>query len=408
MTTQRGNLVDADRNIVRKDPIQIMFHHRIRKSPYFFKTIEYGAKAFSTYNHMYLPSYYSELENEYWCLLNNVVVWDVSVERIVEITGRDAEKFTNMLTPRDLTKCKIGQCKYVVICDKNGGILNDPVLSRLGKNHFWLALADSDILFWAKGVAQNSGMKVNIIEPDVSPLQVQGPKSQQLVYDLFGDQINGMKYYDFIETDLDGIPLVLTRTGYTGEMGFELYLRDGSRGEELWDRVFAAGEPYSVAPAGPCNIRRIEAGMLSWGFDMTVEDNPFQVYEPEMLRWLVNLDQKADFIGKEALQRIKTRGVRRKLVGVEIYDENDEKIMSARHAFEKRGWQVSRHGKIVGDLRSMAYSPWLGKNIGYAMVPSSCAKLGTGLTMHTPSGNTLKATVVKKPFVDPRKIKPKS
>ena len=217
------------------------------------------------YNHTLFPIRFADEEAEYWHLVNHVTLWDVSVERQVEITGPDAFRFVNRLTPRDLTRCAVGQGKYVVITADDGGIINDPVLLRLGENHFWLALADSDVLLWARGVALDSGLRVEIHEPDVSPLQVQGPKAGEVVRELFGDRVLGLKYYHFIETTLDEIPVVVTRTGWTGEVGYEIYLRDGSRGDELWERIMAAGRPYDIRPTGPSDIRRIEAGILNWG-----------------------------------------------------------------------------------------------------------------------------------------------
>jgi glycine cleavage system aminomethyltransferase T len=329
-------------------------------------------------------------------LIEGVTLWDVGVERQVEIMGPDAFAFTNMLTPRDLTQCKIGQGKYVLITDEDGVIINDPVLMRLGENHFWLAVADSDVLLWAKGVALNSGMDVEIREPDVSPIQIQGPKSKQVMERLFGGKILAMPYYHFVETKLDGIPLIVTRTGWTGEVGYEIYLRDGSRGVELWEKVMEAGKPDNIAPTGPSDIRRIEAGILNHGIDMTLDNNPYEVG----LERLVDLDKKSDFIGKEALRRIKAEGVKRKLAGVEI-DGAPLDLNLTR-------WPVRRDGKQVGHVTSAVFSPRLKKNIGYAMLPIEHAASGTSLTVSIPDGEERSAKVVKKPFLDPTKDIPKS
>ena len=376
---------------------RIGFQSRIRRSPYFNATRRYGCKVYSTYNHMYLPMSYDDPVNEYWKLINDVTLWDVGVERIVEITGPDAFAFTNLLTPRDLTKCAVGQCKYVVITAADGGIINDPVLSRLGENHFWLALADSDVLLWAKGLAVYAGMDVQIQEPDVSPVQVQGAKSKQVMQALFGDKVLELAYYDCMETDLNGMPVVIARTGWTAEVGFEIYLRDGKRGEELWQTVMEAGKPYNISPIGPCQIRRMEAGILNYGVDMTLADNPYEVG----LDWLIDLDQDADFIGKEALKKIKQQGIKRKLVGVEISGDP----LPAPN--EQPYWSVSYNGTVVGKLRSFTYSPRLEKTIGYAMVPIEHAELGSELTVETVISEA-KMMVVEKPFLDPSKDIPKS
>jgi len=367
-----------------------------RKSPFFEATQRAGAKAYDIYNHMYLPGLYTDPFEEYWHLINHVTLWDVSVERQVEISGKDGAKFAELITPRDLTKCNVGQGKYVVITDENGGIINDPVLIRLEKNRFWLSLANSDTLLWAKGLAVNSGMDVDISEPDVSPLQVQGPDSKNVLKDLVGPKVLDLGYYYFMSEKIDGIPVVITRTGWTAEVGYEIYLTDGRRGVELWDRIMEAGKKYDIRPIAPSEIRRIEGGILNYGSDMTLENNPYEVG----LGWLVDLNKKADFVGKKALVKIKKEGVKRKLVGVEIQGPQI-------HAWATEFWDVKKDGKKVGHLTALTYSPRLEKNIAYAWVPIRLAKLGTRLMIATSAGERA-ATVVKKPFVDPKKSIPKS
>ena len=369
---------------------------RLRRSPFFEATQRHGAKAYTVYNHMLFPICFDDLEAEYHHLLEHVTLWDVAVERQVEITGPDAFAFTNMLTPRDLSKCAVGQGKYVVITAEDGGIINDPVLLRLGENHFWLALADSDVLLWARGVALKSGLRVNLVEPDVSPLQVQGPKAKDVVQALFGDAVTKLRYYWFLETKLDGIPVVVTRTGWTGEVGYEIYLRDGSRGDELWERIMQAGKPHNIRPTGPSDIRRVEAGILNWGADMTLQNNVYEVG----LGHLVDAGKRVDYIGRVALVRIKAEGVRQTLVGIEIE--------GARIEMNAVPWAAAVNGTGIGKVTSAIYSPRLMKNIGYAMVPIAHSTLGTALTVTIPGGGARKATVVPRPFVDPGKAIPKS
>src|SRR5262245_36588102 len=369
---------------------------RLRRSPYFEATQRHGAKAYTVYNHMLFPICFGDLEEEYWHLVDHVTLWDVSVERQVEITGRDALAFANLLTPRDLGRCAVGQGRYVVITSKNGGIVNDPVLLRLGENHFWLALADSDVLLWAQGVAVHSGMKVEITEPDVSPLQVQGPKAKHVLESLFGDRVLKLRYYHFLETLLDGIPVIVTRTGWTGEVGYEIYLRDASRGGDLWERVMEAGKPHQIRPTGPSDIRRIEAGILNWGADMTLENN---VYEVGLER-LVDEDKAATYIGKEALKEIRRKGVARKLVGVEIAGDPV--------SFNADKWVVKAGGKALGRITSVVWSPRLKKNIGYAMLPTAQSALATKLSVEIPGIGERQAIIVEKPFVDPEKAIPKT
>ena len=368
---------------------------RLKRSPYFEATQRHGCWGYTVYNHMFLPIGYDDLEQEYRKLLNDVTVWDVSVERNVEIAGADGARFMNLLTPRDLSKCAVGEGRYVLLTDEAGGIVNDPVLLRLEANRYWLAAADSDVLLWAKGVACNSGMKVDIRELDVAPMQIQGPKSRPLMQDLFGERVTNLSYYQFFETALDSIPLIVTRTGWTGELGYEIYLLDPGRGADLWERVMAAGKPYSIAPTGPSDIRRIEAGILNYGIDMTIATNPYEVG----LGRLVNLDKAGGFIGKEALQRVSTEGVQRKLVGVEID--------GARLDLNMTRWPVRAGDAVVGEITSAVYSPRLKKNIGYAMLPVRNGTLGGKLAVETPDG-VRAATVVTMPFIDPAKAIAKS
>ena len=290
------------------------FGTQIRKSPYFDSTVKWGATGFSVYNHMYIPRDFGSPEKNFWNLIEKSILCDVAVERQVEITGPDAYKFIQLLTPRDLSKLAVGQCKYVLIINNEGGILNDPVLLRLAENHFWLSLADSDVLLWAQGVAVNSGLNVQIKEPDVSPLQLQGPTSGEIMVKLLGEDIKDLKYYWLREYHLDGIPLIVSRTGWSSELGYEIYLRDGSKGNELYEKIMEAGKEHGLKPGHTSTIRRIEGGMLSYHADADITTNPFELG----LDRLVNLDSDINFVGKGALQKIKQDGITRKQVGLEI------------------------------------------------------------------------------------------
>jgi glycine cleavage system aminomethyltransferase T len=367
------------------------FGAQIRKSPFFEATVRWGARAFSVYNHMYIPRDFGDPEQNFWNLVNDAILCDVAVERQVEITGPDAAKFIQMLTPRDLSNQSIGQCKYVLITNADGGILNDPILLRLGENHFWLSLADSDILLWAQGVNVHLGMDVAIREPDVSPLQLQGPKSGEVMKALFGMRILDLRYYWMREVDLDGIALVVSRTGWSSELGYELYLRDGSRGDELWEKIMAVGVRYGLKPGHTSTIRRVEGGMLSYHADADIDTNP---YELGMDR-LVNLEMEADFIGKAALRRIRENGVTRKQVGLRI---EGPPLKGPNTAF----WTVSRNGKKIGKVTSAVYSPRLERNIALAMVSADWAEIGSKVDIAMPRGSA-RATIVEKPFFDPKK-----
>ena len=367
------------------------FGTQIRKSPYFDATVKWGASGFSVYNHMYIPRDFGDPEQNFWNLINDAILCDVAVERQVEITGPDAAQFVQMLTPRDLSQMAVGQCKYILITNAEGGIINDPVLLRLEQKRFWISLADSDVLLWAQGVAVHAGLDVTIFEPDVSPLQLQGPRSLQIMTALFGEEIESLKYYWLRQYMLDGIPVVVSRTGWSSELGYELYLQDGSRGTELWEKIMAAGQPFGLQPGHTSSIRRIEGAMLSYHADMDIRTNPFELG----LDRLVALDAPHEFIGKSALQKIKQSGVTRKQVGLVI---DGEPFTGPNTTF----WPVETDGQAVGKVTSAVYSPRLQKNIALAMVGTGSADIGTELSVMTATG-ARRAVVVEKPFYDPKK-----
>ena len=367
------------------------FGTQIRKSPYFDATVRWGATGFSVYNHMYIPRDFGSPEQNFWNLVNDAILCDVAVERQVEITGPDAYQFIQLLTPRDLSKLAIGQCKYILIVNEQGGILNDPVLLRLGENHFWLSLSDSDILLWAQGVAVNAGFNVSIQEPDVSPLQLQGPKSGMIMEKLFGESVKDLKYYWLRELELEGIPLVVSRTGWSSELGYELYLRDSLKGDQLWELIMEAGKEFGLQPGHTSSIRRIEGGMLSYHADADIHTNPFEVG----LDRLVALDSDINFIGKKALQKIHEEGVKRIQVGLEI---SGEAFQGPNTIF----WPLQKNGKTVGKVTSAVYSPRLKKNIALAMVDVEVSELGQSLDILIDK-DIRQSVVVEKPFFDPKK-----
>ncbi|PUB17083.1 glycine cleavage T C-terminal barrel domain-containing protein [Yoonia sediminilitoris] len=367
------------------------FGTQIRKSPYFDATVRWGAQGFSVYNHMYIPRDFGDPEQNFWNLVNEAILCDVGVERQVEITGPDAAKFTQMLTCRDLSKMAVGQCKYILITNADGGILNDPILLRLAENHFWISLADSDILLWAQGVAINSGLDVTIGEPDVSPLQLQGPMSGEIMKALFGDEIMDLRYYWLREVELDGIPLIVSRTGWSSELGYEIYLRDGSKGDLLWETIMAAGLEFGLKPGHTSSIRRIEGGMLSYHADADMSTNPFELGFDR----LVNLDMEADFIGKAALRRIKDAGISRKQIGLII---DGEPLTAPNTTF----WEINLGGDTIGKVTSAVYSPRLKRNIALAIVSAEHANIGAQVEVVTKSGPST-ATICERPFYDPKK-----
>jgi aminomethyltransferase len=367
------------------------FGTQIRKSPFFDATVRWGAKDFSIYNHMYIPRDFGNPEENFWNLVNNAILCDVSVERQVEITGSDASKFVQYLTPRDIAKCAVGQCKYILITDEKGGILNDPVLLRLAENHFWMSLADSDVLLWAKGVAINSKMDIQICEPDASPLQLQGPKSGEIIKVLFGEKVADLRYYWLKEVEFLGMPLIVSRTGWSSELGYEIFLRDSSKGTLLWDKIMEIGGPLGLVPGHTSTIRRIEGGMLSYHADLTLENNPFELG----LDRLVNLDIESDFIGKNALKLIKKNGATRKQVGLIL---DCKPLCSPNKDF----WKISKDGKAIGKVTSAVYSPRLKQNLALAILEVSFSDLGLYVDVEI-DGLKVIGKIVEIPFYDPKK-----
>ena len=371
---------------------------RNRRTPFYDATQKYGPLGFTVYNHMYFPIRFGTFEEEFDALLNAVTIWDVAVERCLEISGQDGFKFAQLLTPRDLSKCAVGQAKYVLICDSDGGIINDPVLTRMDENTFWFALASSDALLFARGLKNAyPDLEVNIREADVAPLQIQGPRSKELMIDLLGKDIAGLKYYYWTRAEIAGAPVVITRTGWTSEVGYEVYLTEPAKGTEVFEAIMKAGEPYGLRPTGPSDIRRIEGAIFNWGADMTYENNAFELG----LERLVDFDlSDSASISMAAYRRIQGEGVARKIGGVVIDGHPFPELNNTK-------WPVSIDGRVVGKVTSAIYSPRLEANIGYAWLPLELAQPGQAVKVETEWG-LREAVVTPMPFVDPLKRIPLS
>ncbi|MEX0753936.1 MAG: glycine cleavage T C-terminal barrel domain-containing protein [Actinomycetota bacterium] len=372
---------------------------RNRRTPYYEATQKYGPKGFTVYNHMYFPIRFDDFEKEFDTLLNDVTLWDVSVERCLEISGPDGFTFAQLMTPRDLGKCQVGQAKYVLVCDSDGGIINDPVLTRMDENTFWFALASSDTLLWARGLKNAyPELDVTIKEADVAPLQVQGPKSKDLMVDLVGESILDIKYYWFTNAEIAGAPVVITRTGWTSEVGYEVYLTDGSKGTEVYEALMKAGEKYNIKPTGPSDIRRIEGAIFNWGADMTYQENAFELG----LERLVDLDTVSEdaCISIKAYKDIKAKGVSKNINGVEFDGDPFPSLNNVK-------WDIREGSAKIGKVTSAIYSPRLKKNIGYGWLPADKSVLGSTISVETEWGPRT-GTVVEMPFVDPSKQIPVS
>jgi glycine cleavage system aminomethyltransferase T len=366
-----------------------------RQSPFFKSTLRAGCTAYDIYNHMYLPGYFDDPDTEYALLSTGVTMWDVGVERTVQVAGPDADRLIDMITCRDLTTCAVKQGKYMIVTSPEGGIVNDPVLLHVAENTWWMQLADSDAGLYAMGVGATSGLDAEVTFPDVHPMQVQGPLSAKTLEKLVGPSIYDIKYYWVDEFEINGIPVLISRTGWTAIPGFEVNLLDGSKGDELWTAVAEAGEEFGIKPIAPCEARRIEAGIFNYGSDMTIDDTPLHVMGLERLVE----DQPQDYIGKAALERIKEQGVDRKLVGIELGGDELRAEMS-------EVWPVHHEGREVGRMTDAVWSPGLEKNIGYVWVPVELSAPGTALDVETEDGEHLVGRTAAIPFVDPRKERP--
>ena len=365
---------------------KVVFSPRVRKSPYFASTMKYGAQAFSIYNHMYMPISYEGTVEDYKNLLNGVQLWDVGVERQVQIKGPDAESLSQFLTPRNIKKCSKGQAMYAPFLDFKGGFINDPVMLKIDDDCYWFSLADGDALLWVQGIAAGYKFDVDIDEPDVSPLQVQGPNSTKLMTKVFGDWVNNLGFYRFKEVNHEGIPMVIARMGYSTELCYELFLQDQSKGDELWGILWQAGQDLNISAGSPNIILRLEGGILSYLADMNRTNNPYEVG----LDWMVDLDQEDDFIGKEALLEINLKGPAKKLMGVEIQGDPIT-------AFNEEHWPVLIDGKTVGSMNALVYSPRLDKNIGYTILDIKHAKSGEEIIIFSPE-KELRAITVDLPW----------
>jgi len=375
-----------------KLPLTIGIGTRIRKSPYYESDLKYGVTGFTIYNKMYLPTGFSGPEKEYESLINDVTFGDFAAERQVEINGPDAHKFVSYVQPRNLEKCAIGSCKYILLTDTNGGIVNDACLLRLEENKFWISPGDGDVILWLQGIAINSGMDVSIHEPDVSPLQISGPKSGKLIQKLFNGEHDDLGYYKAKQTSLNNIPMVIARTGWSGELSYELYLQDRKLGNKLFELVHDAAKEFNGRVIAPNTIRTIEGGLLSYGSDFGRTHNPFTIGFGR----LVDLDQDADFIGKEALKAIKEKGLTEKLVGIEL--EGDP-IRQAPENF----WPIrNSDNKKIGRVSRAFFSPRLQKNIGLGIVDIDYADELTKFFVSTPHGD-LESVVVSMPWFEAEK-----
>ncbi|MGC6412989.1 MAG: glycine cleavage T C-terminal barrel domain-containing protein [Candidatus Puniceispirillaceae bacterium] len=368
---------------------------RIRKSPFFEATIASGATEFHPYNGMWMPVGYDTPVNEYWNVIERAGLWDVAVQRVVEFSGPDALAFMELLTPRNVAKVAVGQCRYIFLCNQDGGLLNDPVMLRIAEDRFWICCADADMYMWAKGVAVHAGMNVDIGTPAVYPMQIQGPASVKIISRLFGDSVLDLGYYRWMQVQLDGRDFILSRTGFSSEVGFELFMLGAEGGTEIWNHILSEGAEFGLTPGSPNRIRRIEGGVLDYGSDMTIDENPFEVG----LGKRIDFD-KGDFIGRDALLALSKTPPARTMCGVFVDGPAFKKNNEHR-------WPVYCGDRQVGEMTSAVHSPRLERNIGFVLMQTDFAKSENSFTVQTAEG-LRPLTLTDMPFIDPDKKIPRA
>ncbi len=359
---------------------------RLRTSPFYASAVAEGMVSASIYNRMIMPTGYGHPDDEYWRLINGVSQWDVGIERQVQLKGPDAGKLAQILSPRDLANCKVGQGKYVPLCNHRGTLINDPILLKLADDLYWLSIADSDIWVWAGAIAAERGLNVEVSEPDVSPMAIQGPKAEDVVASVLGDWVRGLKYFWFRETEIAGIPVAVQRSGWSKQGGFEIYLRDGSKGTQLWNIFKEAGQPWGIGPGAPATAERTESGLVSVGGDTDDQTNPFEV----RLGKYVDLDVPDDVVGIAALRRIKAEGVKRHQLGLIL-----EGTAPAPLGFQRE--DILHNGQKVGMMTNCIWSPRMKANIGYALI-SAAMEIGQEVQVMRAQG-PVPARLVDLPFL---------
>ncbi|NQU58229.1 MAG: dimethylsulfoniopropionate demethylase [Rhodospirillales bacterium] len=359
---------------------------RTRQTPFSNRVTEHGVKAYTVYNHMLLPAVFESLEADCRHLKTHVQVWDVACERQVEVRGPDAARLLQMLTPRNLGKMALGQCLYTPMVDETGGMLNDPLTLKLADDRYWISIADSDLLLWIKGLAYGLHLQVDVEEPDVSPLAIQGPKSNELVARVFGEAVRDIAFFRFAVLPFEGHDFIIARSGYSKQGGFEIYVDGGHLGEPLWDALFAAGKDLNVRAGGPNQIERIEAGLLSYGNDMTRENNPYECG----LGKFCHTQSAIEFVGRDALLRVFEEGPVQQIRSLAIDGDSLPPCIMA--------WAVYANGKRVGQVTSATKSADFETNVAIGMIQLTHWQDGTRVEVETPVGMRT-ATVKENSFI---------
>ena len=366
--------------------IPIIKSRRIRSTPFTSRIEKQDVSGYSVYNHMLLPVFFGSVEEQYLHLKEHVQIWDVSVQREIEISGKDSKQLVQLMTCRDLTNSKIGKCYYAPLVDNNGNLVNDPVIFKLEENKWRVCIADSDVLLFAKGLASGKNLNVDIYEANVDTIAIQGPKSESLMTKVFGKEIEELKFFNYKYFNFENVKYLISKTGYSKQGGYEIHIENSSSGIKLYDHFFKIGEDLNLKPGAPNIIERIEGGLLSYGNDMDNNDNPYECGFDKY----VDIDSKAIFLGKDKLKEIKRRGVDKKLMGVLIESDKINLTKEERLYDEK--------DNNVGKLRSAAFSPKFNKIVGIAMINKAFWEMKENFKINI-EGNIISGKLTKLPIV---------
>ena len=364
---------------------ELAITRRIRSTPFSSRVEAWGIRGYTVYNHMLLPTQIRGVESDYHHLRNAVQVWDVACERQVELRGPDAARLAQLLTVRDLSAFVDGRCGYAPVVDHDGRLINDPVVLRLAADRFWFSVSDSDVVLWAGGLAHGMGLDVQVHEPNVNPLAVQGPMAEPVMETVFGPAVKDIKFFRFAPLEFRGHRMLVARSGWSAQGGFEIYVDDDELAGSLYDELMTAGEVFDIGPGCPNLIERIEAGLLTYGTDVTRAHSALEAG----LEKYCSLDAPIEAIGMDALRRQRAEGLTRRVCGFMIDGD--------RVPHNRNGWDVLVGGRAVGEITSAVWSPRLETNVALGMLPIEHTPFGTVVEVDVPGG-VRAATVVEVPF----------
>lgn len=359
----------------------------------FYPIISQFVTEYKLYNHYLKPQQFTDPLDEYHALRTVAGLWDVTGEEVIEVTGPEALDLMNDLVPRDVETVKNNRGCFCILCNEHGGIIEDGVLIRFSPEKLWWVGGEAPTEQWIYGKALDKRVHVQSFFESTHVASVQGPRSRDILQAVCAADLSSVPYYGVVpETRVCGVPVTISRTGFTGELGFDIYV-DAAQGERLYHGLWEAGRPFGMQLCGSrsMNVRRIEAAILNVGQDFDWKTTPYEAN----LEWMVDL-RKPSFIGRDALAREAERPPARRIAG----------LRCAGTLVPDEGDAIYRNDQRVGVVTSSTLSPTLQTGIALAMVSSSATEHGTRL-MVCSGDRRIDAEVVPLPFVDPERRLPK-